>query len=65
MHWKGQQDITDDGGVAKAVVQEGKDWKKPNGQDEVLGRNLKSLLALCRPADICLVLTELTLCSQI
>ena len=38
LHWKGNKDITDDGGVSKAIVREGKGYKKPNGRDEVLGR---------------------------
>ena len=38
LHWKSTKDITDDGGVSKAIVEAGKDYKKPNNRDEVLGR---------------------------
>ena len=37
LSWKSTKDITDDGGVTKATLEEGRDWKKPSGQDEVLG----------------------------
>ena len=38
LSWKSTKDITDDGGVSKAILEEGKDWKKPGALDEVLGR---------------------------
>lgn len=37
LSWKSTKDITDDGGVTKATLEEGRDWKKPSGRDEVLG----------------------------
>lgn len=35
LSWQSVKDISGDGGVIKTILQEGVDWSKPNGRDEV------------------------------